>query len=135
MDDFFASEEGKKSIQEFVDKLKREKAIEEQQFERFHLATKYNEDPFIEKVLKKYNSKAYKDRWYNRNIEPPETLLFFMYYYARKYCKECTLDKYVNHFTVEMYHIGSYVIQLMHGQGAAIRIDKLTKKELKKLSI
>ena len=45
--------------------------------------------------------------------------------YAYKYCEPCEDKKYLNMFTGEAYYIGSYVIQVMHGQGSVIRVDKV----------
>ncbi len=33
--------------------------------------------------------------------------------------------EYLNEFTGQAYYIGSYVIQVMHGQGSVLRVDKL----------
>ena len=52
---------------------------------------------------------------------------YFVYDYALKHCKPCKDKKYWNMFTGGAYYIGSYVIQIMHGQGSVIRIDKKTK--------
>ncbi len=78
----------------------------------------------MRKLVKKYSSKEYIDREYRLNREPRETLLWLAYEYAVRYCKPYRGKKYLNDFTAGAYHIGPYVIQLMVGQGSALRIDK-----------
>jgi hypothetical protein len=59
-----------------------------------------------------------------KGFEPREELIWIAWEYAIKYCKECKDESFANDFTGGMYHIGSYVIQIMYGQGAKLIIDK-----------
>ena len=102
-----------------------EKSVLLRHIEYFHKKHGTNPNPFIEKVLNKYESDSYKDRWYGRGIEPEEALSWFLFSYAERYGTPCYEKEYLNMFTGEAYYLGSYVIQVMHGQGSVIRIDKV----------
>lgn len=78
----------------------------------------------MERLIDKYDSKEYRDKEFRLGFEPREPLFWFMFDYGMKYCEECTDDKYWNDFTGGAYYVGSYVIQVMIGQGSVIRIDK-----------
>lgn len=81
---------------------------------------------FVEKVIKKYESDEYIDRWYSRGIEPPNDLYWFLFYYAEQYGRECDINEwkqYGNIFTGQLYYYNNYYFQIMHGQGSTIRID------------
>jgi hypothetical protein len=126
--DFHDTEEGKKSIEEFRLKLKRAAEHEERWVERMWVRIKDNVDGSIEHMLKWYNSDKYRDREYRMCYEPREDLLWVLYDVAQKYGNECTEDEireFANTFTGGMMRIGSYVIQVMCGQGSVIRIDKI----------
>ena len=126
--DFHDTEEGKKSIEEFRLKLKRAAEHEERWVERMWVRIKDNVDGSIEHMLKWYNSDKYRDREYRMCYEPREDLLWVLYDVEQKYGNECTEDEireFANTFTGGMMRIGSYVIQVMCGQGSVIRIDKI----------
>ena len=124
---FLDTEEGKKSLEEFGKKLEREAEFKDRWIERFKDHSEDNLDFVLEKLISKYNSDKYVRKEYSRGYEPREQLLWVAFNYAEKYGKECTDEKYLNMFTGEAYYIGSYVIQIMHGQGSVIRIDKIEK--------
>lgn len=123
--DFLESEEGKKSIEEFALKMRRKDEHKERWIDRMWDRIKDDIDGSIEHLLKWYESDKYRDREYKMGYEPREQLLWVLFGCAGKYGKECTDDSYANVFTGEMYCLGSYVIQVMHGQGSVIRIDKI----------
>lgn len=123
--DFLDSEEGKKSIEEFALKMRRKDEHKERWIDRMWDRIKDDIDGSIEHLLKWYESDKYRDREYKMGYEPREQLLWVLFGCAGKYGKECTDDSYANVFTGEMYCLGSYVIQVMHGQGSVIRIDKI----------
>lgn len=123
--EFLESEEGKKSAKAFAEKIVREEEIKTYQLDRFHKS--FNFEEFTEKVIAKYSSDEYKDRWYNRGIEPPENLYFFLFDYAKKYgreCKEAECQKYANPFTSDMIYCKGYYFNLAVGQGCFIEIIK-----------
>jgi len=98
---------------------------------RFHVIYHDKLDSVIERLTKKYNSKAYIKREMKLGYEPRETLLWFIFEYAKIYGQPCEDEAYLNEFTGEAYYLGSYVIQVMYGQGSVLRIDK--HKGIKKL--
>ena len=89
----------------------------------------HSADYVIEKLLNKYRTDEYRDREYKCGVEPRETLLYYLLYYAREHCVESQDDKHYGMFTAEAYFIGSYLIQLLVGQGSFISLQKL--KDLK----
>lgn len=126
--DFLATEEGKKSIEEFHLKLEREAEHKERWTERMWNRIQGDIDNSIEKLLTWYESDKYRDREYGMGYEPREDLLWVLFDVAEKYGTECSEDEireFANTFTGGMRRIGSYVIQVMIGQGSVIRIDKV----------
>jgi hypothetical protein len=122
---FLETEEGQRSIEEFRQKIKQDDDYRDRQVERFKKYSEGRLGEVLEKIITKYDSDEYVCREYRLGYEPRETLLWVALGYARKYCTPCEDLKYVNAFTGELYYIGSYVIQVMHGQGSVIRIDKI----------
>lgn len=123
--DFLNSEEGRKSIEEFQLKVEREEAHRNRWANRMWNRIKDDIDSAVERLVEYYDSDRYYYRESKRGFEPREALLWVLLDCARLYGKECTDESYANPFTGEMYHIGSFVIQVMHGQGSVIRIDKV----------
>lgn len=123
--DFLDSEEGKKSLQEFAEKMARAEAFKDRWVQKFKKRAESNMDEALEKILNKYDSPKYRDKEYSLGYEPRESLLWIALEYAKKYCEECVDEKYLNMFTGEAYYIGSYVIQVMHGQGSVVRLEKI----------
>ncbi len=125
MKSFLETDEGKESIERFKEKIEREEAHKERWIHRFKKWAEPDIDSALEKLINWYGSDRYVRREYSLGYEPREKLLWVALNYAETYCKECDDDKYLNMFTGDAYYIGSYVIQVMHGQGSAIRIDKI----------
>jgi len=122
---FLDSEEGKKSMEQFCLNIVKTEEVLNNQLERFHKNNNFKE--FIEKVIIKYDSDNYKDRWYYKGIQPPEDLYWFLYEYAVKYGRECKKKewkKYSNNFTSELYYINGYYFNRMDGQGSIIQVIK-----------
>lgn len=121
---YIDSEEGQRSIEEFQRKLD----TEEQNRKRLHVHHGKDIDPLIEKILNRYDG-AYRDKEYKKGYEPRCPLYNVLYDYAEKYGCPTRNKKYVNQFTANQtaYYVGSYCIQLIHGQGSAILIDKLDR--------
>lgn len=126
LSEFFNSEEGKKSVTDFAQKIKREADIKTNQLERFNRRGNFVD--FVEKVIVKYDSDKYRDGWYNRGIEPPEDLLWFLFYYAEKYGRECSIeewDLYGTPFTSNLFFCNGYYFNRMDGQGSYIKVAKV----------
>lgn len=127
--EWLKTEEGKADLEEFFAEKKKEQDNLDGQLHRFHKDYSADFDTIVEKVIKKYESDEYKDRWYNRGIEPPCDLYWFLFYYAEKYGDECTPEgrywkEYGNMFTSAMYQINGYTFQRMDGQGSVIKINR-----------
>jgi hypothetical protein len=125
---FLDSPEGQKSLDDFANKLKREAEHKDRWVERMWDRIKDDIDGSIEHLLKWYESDKYRDREYKMGFEPREDLLWLLLDIAEKYGQECTQEQvntYANMFTGDIYVLGSYIIQVMHGQGSVIRIDKI----------
>jgi len=122
------SPEGKASTEAYWDKYRRDQEHTAKWVEKLKNQYGNNMDSIIEKFLDKYESKKYRDKEYKQGYEPREKLLWLVWEYAVKYGEECPDDIYniyANSFTGDMFIVGSYVIQIMYGQGAALRFDKL----------
>lgn len=125
MKTFLESEEGQKSISEFAKKYARDLDHKARWVEKFKERCESDLNGALKKLTNKYYSKEYTDReYYKCKCEPREPLLWLAYEYATKYCKPYNGKKFINMFTADAYHFGSYVIQLMIGQGSVLRIDK-----------
>ena len=125
IDEWFESEEGKKSIDKFLEKIEREKTIKNNQLERLNRSGKFLE--LTKKAIAKYNTTEYRDSWYKRGIEPPESLFWFLFEYAEKYGRECEeqeLKKYGNMFTSSLFFLNGYYFNRMDGQGSVIKVVK-----------
>jgi hypothetical protein len=122
---FLKTDEGQKSIEEFGKRLNREAEFRTRWAERFKQHAEHRLDDVLEKLIAKYDSDEYVRREYKLGYEPRETLLWVALHYAEANCEPCEDPEYANPFTGEMYYIGSYVIQVMHGQGSVIRIGKI----------
>ena len=85
-------------------------------------------DGSIEHLDNWYESDKYRDREYKMGFEPREKLFWVLLGVAEKYGSEVgdEYEIYANPFTGEMYKLGSYIIQVMHGQGSVIVIDKIS---------
>ena len=121
------SPEGQEAMRKWAEKIKADQDRLDKRIDRFHLIYKDRLDEVMVTLMDKYESKAYRDKEYKLGYEPREKLYWFMFEYARKYGKECTDKKYLNQFTGMAYYLGSYVIQVMYGQGSAILIQEIEK--------
>lgn len=128
--DHLNTEEGKKSVDDYFDRIIQQEKIEDSQIDRFHI--KYNTPEkfsyIVEKILKKYRSKEYVNREYGLGRMPNEELLFFLYNYAKKYGREATDEEFETHgncFTADLYIIHDYCFNIMNGQGTIIKVEKL----------
>ena len=126
IDEWFDSEEGKKSIAKIAEKIEREERIKTKQLERLYKSGKFLE--LTEKAIEKYNTDKYRDSWYKRGIEPPESLFWFLFDYAEKYGRECDekeWGQYGNMFTSSLFFVNGYYFNRMDGQGSVIKVMKV----------
>lgn len=126
--EFLESAEGEQSIERFVAGLKAEEDLDNRWIEKFRKKFGDNPDNILDRLMEKYYSDRYINKEHKLGFQPREILLWLVWGYARKYCKSCEDSKYINTFTGEAFYIGSYVIQIMYGQGAILRIDHNSEK-------
>lgn len=131
-----SDQELEKSVSDFLAKLAKKRELHHKQLERAHSFFQKNDiNEFTSKVIKKYESNAYKNRWLNRNIEPENFLCWFLLSYAHKYGEKCSQedwDSYSNEFTTELVNVGNYVIMRIDGQGSHVQIfEKSTANRAK----
>ena len=120
----FDSPEHKAWAKEYAKKLRGEEQRLRKRLKIFHDKYGNNLDAVLEYLMAKYYSDKYRNREYRLGYEPREELLWFVFEYAQRYCEPCTDGKYFNTFTGGAYYVGSYVMQVIHGQGSALLIDK-----------
>lgn len=124
-------EELDEAISKFVEREQRREEIKNVQIDRFYnkiLNKTIIFSELIEKIEKKYNSKEYKDKWFNLGYEPPEDLLFFIFDFISKYgrkANESEILKYSNDFTTDLLVYDGYIFNQMDGQGTIIIVSKL----------
>lgn len=119
------TDDGKKLMEEWVMKMNQDDEHHNRWVDKLKIKYHNNIDYVIEKLMDKYYSDEYVEREYKIGVQPREPLLWLVYGYAEKYGQPCDDEKYLNPFTEGAYFIGSYVIQLMNGQGAILKIDKV----------
>lgn len=126
---WFDSEEGKASVEKFAKELAFKEELKEKHINYIHKHWGDRIDEAIEKVMAKYESDEYVRNEYKRGYEPRTPLYCLLYEYAEQYGEECQDENYINSFTAGIYYLGSYVIQIMHGQGSVIRIDECKERK------
>jgi hypothetical protein len=124
MKEFLDSPEGQVWVKKMKEKMRIEEEFKSRWIEKFKQWVESDIDAKIQKLLTKYYSDEYVNREYSIGCEPRETLLWLAFDYAQKYCEVCDEEKYLNDFTASAYYIGSYVIQVMVGQGSVIKITE-----------
>lgn len=119
------SEEGKKSMEEYVRKMARIRELRDSWVERLHKNYSNRFSEILNKVIEKYDSDDYVKREYSLGYEPREPLFSLFFEYAEKYGRECTeveWELYGNMFTGELYCCNGYYFNMMHGQGTVIKV-------------
>jgi hypothetical protein len=124
------SEEGKKSFEDWANKIKKKQEISDNQLQRAFNKFGVNISTIVEKVIAKYDSNKYRDFWWNKGFEPPEDLYFFLFDYAAKYGVEVNENSPIeqqlsNMFTSEIYYLDGYIFNKMNGQGTCVLIQKI----------
>jgi hypothetical protein len=132
---FFDSPEGKESIDRYVEKLQKSREHRDRWANKMKSWLGDDIDSGVERLLAWYKSDKYRDREYRMGYQPREDLLWVLFNYSVIYGEEIQEDSeiyedYGNSFTGGMFKIGSYAIQVMHGQGSVIAIDKIDEQFL-----
>lgn len=130
--EFANSEKGKKYIEEYRKKIEHDNYLKNYYLEWFHSIGPERRERIINKIIEKYNSNSYKDRWYNRGIYPPQDLYFSIYDYAYKYgkCWNCIKDEVGPGFD-KKFNFDNWKILLYNGQGSIVIIQKMTDEDWK----
>ncbi len=131
--DYLDSPEAKESIKKHFEELDQKEKHYAEQVERFYQKHKDNMVAIIEKIIAKYDSDAYVNREYKLGYEPREDLYWVLKDIAAKYGEEIRSTKknihkwrkYLNMFTGEAYVYMGYFIQVMHGQGSVVKVEKI----------
>lgn len=121
--DWLDSDEAKENIDNIIKKITDSNKIRTNQINRLYETGQFVN--FTKRVIKKYENFEYQKRWYDRNIEPPYFLYWFLFDYAKEYGRECNMDewvKYSNIFTTELYVCDPFIFERMDGQGSVIKI-------------
>lgn len=126
---WFESDEGKASLERYANKLVLKENRKERYIGYIHKNWSHRIDEVIEKVMTKYESDEYVRKEYKRGYEPRRPIYYLLYEYAEKHGEECNDEKYINDFTGGIYYLGSYAIQIMHGQGSVVRIDECKERK------
>lgn len=126
------SEEGRKSRDEFINKIIQDEERVNSWVDRFWNKYKDNLDFVIDKIVNKYKSKAYRDREFKIGYyDPRERLYDLLLDVAKKYGKELTKEEYdakdqeMLMFTQHIHKLGSYEIELVCGQGCYVHVSKI----------
>lgn len=127
-----STEEGRHQTYKFFNDLRLKKLIYERHIDTFHNI--YGKDyekygKLVESIIKKYKSEKYRDKWYSKGIEPPESLFFLLYDHAVKYYEEIdrtsiSFKEHASTFTEALYYVNGFYIQKLNGQGTCILVDK-----------
>ena len=103
---------------DYINKIKKEQRIAKYHVDKL---SRYGSD-FINKVITKYDSDEYINRWCKRGIEPPEKLKFILLRVAEKYGIE---TEGTTPFTFSAYLYKGFRFEQLIGQGSAVNIYKL----------
>lgn len=119
---FFESDEEKKYIEDYFKKIKLKRKIHNKQLRRLK---KENFHSFLEKIIKKYKSKEYQDRYWDKGFEPENSLYYFLFDWVAKYGRNCSpkeWKKYSNTFTNSLFYYEEYYFLWLNGQGSYVQI-------------
>lgn len=131
--EFLESPQGQEMInrwqkeQEFLDKWKNN------YLEWFNSIGPEKRAYYIQKVIDKYSSDAYQDRWYKQGCFPPEELYFWIYDYAYKYgkCWHAIADE-VGPGYDSKFRFDNWIVILYNGQGSVVIVRPVTEEDIKK---
>lgn len=106
--------------------------LKDEQLEWFDSIGPERRARYIQKVIDKYKSKKYKDRWFFRSTFPPQPLFDYIYDYAYKYgkCWNAIPEEAGPGFD-KKFVFDNWKVLLYTGQGYMIFIDKVTDEDIK----
>lgn len=114
---------GKKEFQDYFDKLNNEAIIHSNHIDRLH--NDFYSKELVNKIISKYKSDDYYNRWIKRSIEPPCDLFWLLFDHAKVYGED-SYHKVINgYFTTESYDYDGFRYERLDGQGSVIIITEL----------
>ena len=127
--EYLESPEGQAKLEQWVQEIAFEDDLVDKHVEWFLKKPLNERIALVKKVIEKYASDAYQDRWFGRGIEPPNDLFWEYFEYAQKkgedvyylYCR-----KYYRAFvfTTALYKTEeSFIVERLDGQGSAIMVS------------
>lgn len=120
--DFYETEDGKRYIEKQNKKMLFTHNLVQSWIDKLHDLSVCERDVFINKVIKKYTSDEYIERWYKRSIEPECYLYSLIYEYGKKYGSRLP-DEKDNPFPHTSYLIDDkYIVRIMIGQGTVFDV-------------
>lgn len=124
------SEEGQRKLALFVEKLRIKEEVIKNWCRKFHDIGLERRREIILKIVNKYKSNEYKDRYWKKRVEPQEYLLSVLLEYAAMYGEEVDIDE-DDMFATESYVFDDIIITLHCGQGSFISIERLNLEQIK----
>lgn len=107
------SPEGQESIKKFWEERDRDENVMKRFFERVKAMSVKEQDKWMGAIISKYESKPYKDRWYNRGIFPPMSLYYYISAFMYEYGK---VVGYTDDGE-EIYQYNHWCMDCKYGQG------------------
>ncbi len=128
--EYFESEQGKKEMEEYRKHQDFLQSLKDYYLSWFDSIGSERRAHYIQKVIDKYKSKEYQDRWYNRGCFPQEELFWYIFDYAYKYGK-CwrALSEEVGPGYDSKFVFDNWKVLLYNGQGSIIEISPLTEED------
>lgn len=115
-------------VKTWIDKMEWEEKIHQVHIDRFYNAIKFDFGTAVQKILNKYDSKAYNDRYYKRGVEPHNSLFYLLYDIAEKYGRVFTPREYAMQAESPFYNttfaLHGWAFNCVSGMGSFIQITK-----------
>lgn len=127
--EYLDSPEGKASLESFSKQMAFEDDLVSKHIEWFLKKPLDERIALVKKVIDKYASDAYKDKWIERGIEPPNDLFYEYFEYAQKKGEDVYDFYYKKYhrafvFTSEIYKTEEgFIVERLDGQGSFISVS------------
>lgn len=130
---YLESEEGKRELEKYINREDFLDSLKDKYLNWFNSIGPERRSHYINKVINKYNSKEYQNRWYNKGCFPEEELYWLIYDYAYKYgkCWNAIKEEAGPGFD-KKFVFDDWKVILYSGQGFIIKILPLTEEDRKR---
>lgn len=115
---YLESDEGKEDARKYWEKINHKAQVDKNWINKFNNLQDNDKEIIIEKIITKYKSNQYIDKWYSKGCFPPEPFFYLLYKCAAEYGKCIDDDN-------EIYVFNGYSFEMINGQGTYINIEKL----------